>query len=138
MKLYIDADVWLNFWLDEMLGLIPASHYTEELLGKACREDWTIVISEHVKKEIFKKKVSPEDLENMLAKLREGGLLEEVEAGQRDIELADRIYRSKGLHRSDALHATLAIKSKAIMVTRTAHFNLVKDLVEIRKPEDLL
>jgi len=35
MKLYIDADVWLNFWQDEMIGLIPAAHYTELLLEKA-------------------------------------------------------------------------------------------------------
>jgi predicted nucleic acid-binding protein len=137
-KLYLDADVWLNFWLDEMLGLLPASHYIEELLRKANRENWVIVISGAVKKEIFRKHIAPEDLEIKLTKLREANLLEEIEAEEEDSKLARRITEEKGLHFPDSLHAALAIRSKAIIVTRTGHFYLVKDLVEIRKPEELL
>ncbi len=138
MKLYLDADVWLNFWQDEMLGFIPASHYAEELLEKALKEKWVLVISGAIKKEIYKKKVASQDLESKLSNFKKAGLLEEIEAEEKDIELADNIYRERKLHRSDALHAALAIKAKAILVTRTAHFDLVRDLVEIRKPEDLL
>jgi predicted nucleic acid-binding protein len=138
MKLYIDADVWLNFWLDETVGFIPASHYMEELLEIAFREKWILVISGAVKREIYKKHITPRDLEEKLSKFRQAGLLEEIEAEEKDIELADRIYKEKGLHRSDALHTALALKAKAIIVTRTAHFNLVKDVIKTRKPEDLL
>lgn len=138
MKLYLDADVWLNFWQDEMLGFIPASHYAEELLEKALREKWILVISGAVKKEIYRKKVASQDLEAKLSDFQKAGLLEEIEAEEKDIELADGIYRERKLHRSDALHAALAIKAKATLITRTAHFDLVKDLIEIRKPEDLL
>jgi len=139
MKLYLDADVWLNFWLDEMLGFIPASHYLEELLDKALKEKWTIVISEEVKKEIKRAGVSMDDLEEKLSDFRLENILEEVEVGERDAELARKIFRERGLHASDAIHAALAIKSKAIFVTRNIkHFKVVQDILEIRKPEDLL
>ena len=139
MKLYLDADVWLNFWLDEMLGLLPASHYAEELLKKALKEKWTIVISEEVKKEIKRAGVSMEDLEEKLFDFRLGSILEEVEVEERDVEVARKISRERRLHASDAIHAALAIKSKAIFVTRNIkHFKVVEDVLEIRKPEDLL
>ncbi|MFH1774545.1 MAG: PIN domain-containing protein [Methanobacteriota archaeon] len=138
MRLYIDADVWLNFWQDEMLGLIPASHYAEELLDKALRMKWIIVISGVVKEEILKKKIALADLEEKLDRLRQVNLLEEIEAEKEDVELSKRIIRERGLHFPDSLHAALAIRAKAIIVTRTKHFELVKNLVEVRKPEDLL
>ncbi|MFQ6135885.1 MAG: hypothetical protein ACE5PM_01740 [Candidatus Hydrothermarchaeales archaeon] len=78
------------------------------------------------------------DLEEKLLEFKKAGLLEEIEAGKEDIERAERIYRERKLHRSDALHAALSIRADAVLVTRTKHFDLVKDLVEIRKPEDLL
>ncbi len=139
MKLYIDADVWLNFWQDEMLGLLPASHYAEELLKKANREGWTVVVSDLVKEEVFDKNVLPADFDARLLELRIGGLIEEVEVEEKDDVLAGRLRRERGLHLSDALHAALAIRTKSAIVTRNIkHFKLVEDLVEVRKPEDLL
>ncbi len=139
MKLYIDADVWLNFWFDEMLGLIPASHYAEELLRKAAREGWTIVMSEKAKKEIEGAGVLLEDLEEKLSEFRSGGLLEEPKFEERDMQYALKISGERRLHLSDAIHAALAIKTKSIIVTRNIkHFKKVSDLVKIRKPEDLL
>ncbi|MFQ5975162.1 MAG: type II toxin-antitoxin system VapC family toxin [Candidatus Hydrothermarchaeales archaeon] len=138
MKLYLDADVWLNFWLDEMLGFTPASHYLEELLETAFRKKWTILISGATKMEIRKKGVAIEDVEEKLAEFKKAGLLEEIEAGKEDIEQAERIYGERKLHRSDALHAALCIRAETVLVTRTKHFDLVKDLVDIKKPEDLL
>jgi len=129
MKLYIDADVWLNF---------PASHYAEELLEKALREKWIIVISGVVKEEILKKKIALADLEEKLDRLMQVNLLEEIEAEKEDVELSRKIIRERGLHFPDSLHAALAIRARAIIVTRTKHFELVKNLVEVRKPEDLL
>ncbi len=139
MKLYIDADVWLNFWQDEMVGLIPAAHYTELLLEKAVDEGWVIVVSDAVKKEVYKKKVTPGDFERLVGKLKKAGLIEEVETTQEDVNLAYKISSERYLHRSDALHTALAIKSKAIIVTRNIEdFKKVSDMVDVRKPEDLI
>ena len=38
----------------------------------------------------------------------------------------------------DALHAVLARDNFAVMVTRDKHFLELMDIVEVRKPEDLL
>lgn len=122
-----------------MLGLIPASHYAEELLRKAAREGWTVVVSDLVKEEVFDKKVLPSDLDAKISELRIGGIIEEVEVEEKDDALAGRLRRERGLHLSDALHATLAIRTKSVIVTRNIkHFKLVEDLVEVRKPEELL
>lgn len=138
-KLYLDADVWLNFWLDESLGLKPAFHYTEQLLEKAVDEGWIIAVSDAVKEEVFDKDILPEDFHDKISKLEMGGLLEEVKVEERDDELAGKLMRERRLQFSDALHAALAIRAKATIVTRNIkHFERADDLVEVRKPEDLL
>ena len=43
MKIYLDSDIWLNYWLDEMLGYIPAGYYAERLLEEAVDGRWEIV-----------------------------------------------------------------------------------------------
>jgi len=72
-EIYLYADVWLNFWMNEMLGLLPASHYTEELLRKANMEGWVIVISEATKEEVFSKGILPEDFYGKISELEVGG-----------------------------------------------------------------
>jgi len=59
LKIYPDSDTWLNFWKGEMIGMIPAFHFMEELLRKAMLEGWVVVVSELVKEEVFEKGVSP-------------------------------------------------------------------------------
>jgi predicted nucleic acid-binding protein len=139
IKLYFDADVWLNFWLDEILGFVPASHYTEQLLEKMVDEGWVVVVSEAVKEEIFEKNIAPEDFREKVSKLKVRGLLEEVRVEESDDELVGKLMRERKLHFSDALHAAIAIRTKAMIVTRNIrHFERVVDLVEVRRPEDLL
>ncbi|MFH1774410.1 MAG: PIN domain-containing protein [Methanobacteriota archaeon] len=98
-----------------------------------------MVVSDLVRDEVFDKNVLPTDFNAKISELKIGGLIEEVEVEEKDDALAGRFRRERGLHLSDALHAALAIRTKSVIVTRNIkHFKLVEDLVEIRKPEDLL
>lgn len=51
---------------------------------------------------------------------------------------AKKILNEFGIHFSDAMHTVFAIKNEAILVTRDKHFENVRFIVNIKKPEELL
>jgi|Deesub1362B_J571_1020462.scaffolds.fasta_scaffold00376_19 predicted nucleic acid-binding protein len=140
VKIYLDSDIWLNFWKGEMIGMIPAFHFTEELLRKAVLERWVVVVSELVKEEVFEKGVSPNDFDEKINELESAGcVIEKAEVTEEDVKFGLELRRERGIHLSDAIHAAIAKRVNAIIVTRNIrHFKLVADIVKVRKPEDLL
>jgi len=48
------------------------------------------------------------------------------------------IKRERKVPKGDAIHALIAKRENALMVTRDKHFNEMIDIVDYRKPEDLL
>ncbi len=140
VKIYPDADVWLNFWKGEMIGIIPAFHFMEELLKKAMLERWVIVVSELVREEVSEKGVSPDDFDEKIYELESAGcIIEKVEVTEEDVKFALELREERGIHLSDAIHAAIAKRVNSIIVTRNVrHFKLVADIVKIRKPEELL
>ena len=97
-KLYFDADIWLNFWQREMLGLVPAFQRAELLLARIEREGWILVVSDLVKREVFKKGVLDEDFEEKISCLRKKGLVEDAVATPSDVEKAGELFNNKGIH----------------------------------------
>jgi len=140
VKIYPDADVWLNFWKGEMIGMIPAFYFMEELLRKAMLERWVIVVSELVKEEVLEKGVSPDDFDEKIDELESAGcVIEKVEVTKEDVRCALELKKERGIHLSDAIHAAIAKRVESTIVTRNIrHFKLVADIVKVRKPEDLL
>lgn len=64
--------------------------------------------------------------------------LDENGCKKEQFQEAARIKRERKLPFADLVHAIIARDNGAIMVTRDAHFEDLKDIATIRKPEDLL
>lgn len=138
-RFYVDADIYLNYWKDEMVGLTPASYYAEEFFSRAIEKNWTIIISDLTKKEILKAGVREEDLEEFLEIFRKCGILLEVDVEEIDRERALELRKKRKIHLSDAFHTAVAERLNATIITRNLkHFRLVEDLVNVGRPEDFL
>lgn len=138
-KVYLDSDVWLNLWQQEMLGFNPAFLRAEQLLDRVSEKGWKLVVSDLVKKEVVQKGVLEEHFEEKINSLREKGLVEDMNIAEADMDEAKEISKNRHIHMSDALHTALARRSGATIVTRNIrHFRKVRGLVTVRKPEELL
>ena len=66
------------------------------------------------------------------------GLLVKVGVSSIQKKEATSLGRVRKVSFGDALHAVLARDNSAVMVTRDRHFLELMDIVEVRKPEELL
>ena len=70
--------------------------------------------------------------------MMEEGLLKKVEIKEKQIKEAVRLRNNLKIPFGDVLHAILARDNNAIMVTRDRHFEEVQNIVNIKKPEELI
>lgn len=64
--------------------------------------------------------------------------LKEVSYNSRQGAEARQLSKERGLPFADCLHSILARDNFAIMVARDKHFELLTDIADIKKPEELL
>ncbi len=62
----------------------------------------------------------------------------DVEPSNAQAREARSIAKSRNVSFADALYAIIARDNNAIVVTRDAHFLLLTDIAEPRKPEELI
>ena len=61
-----------------------------------------------------------------------------VEINKEQKERAEMIAKQREVPDTDALYAILAKDNKAILVTRDRHFDKLRDIVEVKKPEEIV
>ena len=61
-----------------------------------------------------------------------------VESNKKQFGKAKDISAKRNVPLFDALHAIIARDSKAVMITRDAHFKKLKDITEYKKPDDII
>ncbi len=81
---------------------------------------------------------SVEEIERIFSIVAGKGLLEKVEISQEQKREADNLCNIRNIPFNDCLHAVLARDDAAIMVARDHHFELLADITESKKPEELL
>lgn len=136
-KYYIDTSIWRDFYENRSDKLRPLGEWAYQLFVKITKEKEEVLYSELVIKEM--------SIEYTLAKIEEifriihdKGLLHKVEISDEQIIEAHKLSRQLGIPSNDCLHAILARDNDAIMVTRDAHFIKLSDIVEVKKPEELI
>lgn len=140
-KVYVDSNVFISFWDKEYGRNITdfLEYYSEEVLNRVIGCEFFIVISDWTVKELMaREQVSREELMSALSPYQLIQKLEIVTPDSNDFEEAKRIKKQTGIHYPDSMHAALAKKAGAIIVTwNTKDFNLVKDIIEVRTPKEL-
>ena len=129
--IYIDTNVWIDFFLNRKDKLRPLGDFAHELLIKTTQCKYNIVISDWLLKELTKTNHinSYKELEKQLLNLNK---IEYIKTDYKDIS-----YAKKEKHWHDALHEILAIKSNALyLVTRNLK-DFKGDDITIIYPENL-
>ena len=64
--------------------------------------------------------------------------MEKVDVSDKQREEAKKIAEEREVPKGDVIHAILARDNNAILISRDKHFQLLKDICEVMKPEDII
>ena len=135
---YVDSCIWRDHYENRrgQKGR-PLGEYATNLFMKIIENQDTILFSDLIVKEL-KIAFDNKDVEDMLRIISLLKILKRVEIRQEDQIEAKKIANERGLPSGDVLHAILARNNNAILVSQDKHFQQLKDIVEVKKPEELL
>ncbi|MCX6695507.1 MAG: PIN domain-containing protein [Candidatus Altiarchaeota archaeon] len=137
MRYYVDTNIWIDFWEDRSDGLRPLGEFAFQFFNSVMEHKDTVCYSNLVVNEL-KKKFSEELIEKQLFRpLRKAGVLEEVGVSREQMSEARKIASKKNVPVGDALHAILSRDNNAVLVSRDAHCDMLQDIVEVHKPEEV-
>ena len=142
MKIYVDSNIFLNVWFEEMLRFSPAFYHSRKLLDAILECKFRLVISDLTVKELSRKtNLSKEII--MKEYLRPYDMVEKltvIETTKDMIREAGSISRKYRLHASDALHALVAKNEGCILVTRDKELRATARRIGLRAvlPEELI
>jgi predicted nucleic acid-binding protein len=134
---YVDPCIWKDYYdnREEPQGK-PLGKFALFFLHKVMTNRDTILISRLTFDELQKYHSSQELLE-MFRLLHMLALLKKVDIDSTDIISAEILSKDTRVPRKDCIHAILAKKHGAILITRDGHFSQLQEYVTIRKPEEL-
>jgi predicted nucleic acid-binding protein len=131
--IYLDTNIYMDYFLIREDRLRPLSDFAFELLRKTFQCEYKIAISDWLLFEL-ENNIPIEKINELLNDLKDLDKLVKVERTDGDI-----VEAKKHKNWKDALHAVLAKKSGAVyLVTRNVEdFFDVQNLIEIKLPENL-
>ena len=134
-KLYVDSNIWLDYWLDRTVNITPIGCFAERMLERATDCEFTLIVSDFILKEIESNmKTSAET--NMSA-FRKIGKLNIIRVDGSTFQNAKELASKRDIPIHDAVHALMAKKIGAILVTRDKHFGELEDIIVSKRPEEL-
>ncbi len=136
MKYYLDTSIWMDFFERRNDQNLPKGIFAKRLLEKIVAENSEIIYSDALEDELFGQGYSWHELQQLLEKFEK--VLSRTEATDKQIRRAKNLSSRMDVPLLDAIHALIARDSKAIMITRDNHFRLLKDVIESKKPEELI
>lgn len=136
VKYYIDTNIFRDYYENRVDKYKPLGFFANKLLQKIIKDNSKVIISDVVEAEL-KVPYSEEEIENILAPLKEENLLENVGISENQTKEAAELAKEKNVPFADAAHAILARDNNAILVTRDRDFNKLRGIKDYKKPEDL-
>ncbi|MBI5797335.1 PIN domain-containing protein [Candidatus Woesearchaeota archaeon] len=138
-KYYIDTCIWRDHY-ENRFGSQgrPLGKYAAELFLKIMKNKDIIIFSEHIIHEM-KQAFAQEEVEDMFHILDVMNILQKVEITKADWEEARNLADERDVSRADALHAVLARKHNAILITQNVKdFKKFSDFLFIKRPEEII
>jgi len=136
-KYYLDTSIWRDYYENRSDKFRPLGEWALNLINKIIKDKNFILYSDFVIEEL-KVKYSEEEINKVFEVIKKKGLLLKVDISEKQAKEAASLCKKKKVAFGDALHAILARDNKVIMITRDEHFIELADIVEIKKPEDLI
>ena len=135
-RYYLDTSIWLDLFENRNEPNLPKGDFAQNLIDKIIKEDSKIVYSDAVKDEIMSLGYSRQEAKNLLEPLKD--CLVFVEFNKKQFGKAKDLSAKRDIPLLDALHALIARDNKCVMVTRDAHFKKLLDIINHKKPEDII
>lgn len=134
---YLDSCIWRDYY-ENRFGQKgkPIGEFALRFLTKVIENKNILLFSELTIKEL-KIYLSDNEINNMLSILFCSNILRKIDISNEDYKKAKEIAISRGIPHSDAVHAVAAMRNNAVLVTRDRHFDKLKDIVEVKKPEEV-
>ena len=135
-RFYLDTAIWRDYFEDRSDGVRPIGEFAFRFL-KNCEMRCCMVLYSEVVVHELKRDYSDEKIMQVFSSFSHFIELVPVSAGQ--YSEAEKLARiKKESHTSDILHAVIARDSKAVLVTRDFHFETLRDIVDIKLPEEVI
>lgn len=134
-KYYFDTSIWRDYYEDRSDNIRPLGEFALQLIRKIINDRGVIFYSDWVIKELSVE-YSEEDIIKIFESSKD--VLLKVDISRFQVREAAGLCKARDVAFGDALHAVLARDNNAIMVSRDNHFFELMDVVEVRKPEELI
>jgi predicted nucleic acid-binding protein len=139
VKAYVDSNIFLNVWFEEMIRINPVFYYSNRFLNEVINCKHEIVISDLTIHELSLK-TKMEEKEILNEYLKEFIILNKIEilkTTSDNKKKAGELRKNTRIHLKDALHTVIAMQEKCVIITRDKDFQKVKDKIKIFKPEEI-
>lgn len=136
-RFYFDTSVWRDYYENRTDSTKKLGDLALNLMSRVIKMEHQILYSDLVVEELMTK-YNREEISNIFSILYRLGLLIKVLISKEQAEEAGRLCKERKIPFGDVLHAVLARDNNAVMVTRDKHFQQLKDIAEIKKPEEML
>jgi predicted nucleic acid-binding protein len=134
-RFYLDTSIWMDYYEDRK---DPNKHLGElafRLLCKLLASKSAIVVSQIIFLEMATY-YSMDEIRGITMPFERLIIKANISKAQK--EEAITLAKERKVPRGDALHAILARDNQAILVSRDRHFQLLKDICSVMKPEELI
>jgi hypothetical protein len=132
MRYYVDTAIWRDYLENRHDRFRPLGDWALDFFKKAEERGDELLASKMVVLEL-KRAHTDSGIDDMMVTFK----VRFVEAPPGLFAFAHRLARARAIPEADALHALVARREDAVLVTRDKDFIEVLDLVDVRKPEEL-
>jgi len=142
IKLYLDSNIFLNVWFEEMVKFGEIFYSSKKLLDEIINCKYLLVISELTIRELSKKTDLPIDIicDEYLRIYEMISKLTIVKVTKKIAEDAVYLSSSYGIHKVDALHAIMAKSNDCLLITRDVElrYAALKYGIATFRPEEII
>ena len=136
-KYYVDTNVWRDYYEDRKDNFKPLGEFAFRFFKK-CRKDNSVILYSDLTLRELNAYYSKERVEILLQAVSVFCEIKKVFINAEQGKEANSLVKRFKVHSADLLHAILARDNNAVLVSRDKHFNKLKDIVKIAKPEEII
>ena len=139
MKAVVDSNIFLDYYLDRKDSMLPLGEFAFRFFKEAIECKYLILVCETNIAELGRvlRKKQNDLWKTVFSDLAEANKIRLIKYSEKQLAEAKEISCTKGIPLNDCLFAVLARDNKAILISRDKHLNLLPDLADVRKPEEL-
>jgi predicted nucleic acid-binding protein len=136
-KYYIDTAVFRDYYENRKDNINPLGEFAFNFFKKCKLQQAVLLYSDLTLKEL-NRHYSKERTKILLQIISSFCELKKIEIERRHFNEAFLLSRKLGVHVSDVLHALIAKENNAVLVTTDRHFEKLKNIVTVIKPEEII